>query len=84
MLAYIFYTKDAPHQTTAERLAADLDRHKVESKLIEADSREGIDLAELYGVMSRPSVVLVTQDGGVVSSWSDLPTPSDVSYHAHA
>jgi hypothetical protein len=84
MIAYIFYTKDTPADRDIQHFTAELERLQVQTKMIEADSREGIELGELYDVMQRPSVVLVRDDGSTVERWQgDLPLVSEVSSLAH-
>lgn len=85
MICYLFYTKDSPEQRLVEDLAADLTKRQVETKLIEADSAQGISLCELYDLTARPAVVLVRQDGTAMERWQDghLPLPTDISYLAH-
>jgi hypothetical protein len=84
MIAYIFYTKDTPADRDIQRFTEELERLQVQTKMIEADSREGIELGELYDVMQRPSVVLVRDDGSTVERWQgDLPPVSEVSSLAH-
>ena len=52
-------------------------------ELVDADSREGIALCELYDIVRRPSVMVTDSDGRVVQSWhGQLPTYEDVSFWA--
>jgi hypothetical protein len=68
-----------------EYLARRLGILRIETKLVEADSREGIVLTENYDLTGRPAVVLLTLDGVMIERWQgELPQAEDVSYMAHA
>lgn len=86
MRAYLFYSNNLPgskHQTTA--LAEELDKFQVEALNLDADSADGAQAAELYDVTTRPSVVVVRDDGSEVQRWlGKLPQASDISYYVHA
>lgn len=83
MLAIIFYTKNSSHENEAQHFAVELGRRKIETKLLEADSQEGIRLGELYDITARPAVALTRVDGTLVERWHQLPPAGDVSYLAH-
>lgn len=84
MLAYVLFTKNSAHSGAAEYFAEDLQRRRVETKLIEADSVEGSRLTKLYDLVSRPAVALVRQDGTLIEVWQhELPPTSEVSYYAN-
>lgn len=84
MVAMIFYIKDSPGERLSTDLAQQLERAKVDVKLLEADGVEGASMAELYDVTSRPAVVLTRNDGSAVAQWqSEWPLASDISYLAH-
>ncbi|MFI5240498.1 MAG: hypothetical protein ACHQUB_02220 [Candidatus Saccharimonadia bacterium] len=84
MKAYVLYTQDSPIHREVARFCEKLIRLGVEAEEIYADSPEGSRIAEIYDLMSRPSVLLVRGDGSVVERWEhDLPQPEDVSYLAH-
>ena len=84
MTAFLFYTKDSPGERQMAALATELGHLKVESETIEADSRRGASLAELYDITNRPAIVLTAGDGTPIERWQQqLPTPTDISYLAH-
>ena len=84
MLTYIFYTKGSPHEREAEHFKTELERHKVEVKLVEADSPEGMRLTELYEILGRPAVAVIGPQGQLMGSWQQTwPLVSEVSYTAH-
>jgi hypothetical protein len=58
-----------------------LSTHKIEPELIDVDTAEGAVEQELYGVMSYPTVVVTTDDGGEVASWhGKVPPAEDIRY----
>lgn len=84
MIAKILYNKNSESQSPAENFAKSLDDLKVNNELVDADSRDGAALAELYDLLSRPAVILLRDDGSVVERWQhSLPLATDVSYLAH-
>lgn len=43
------------------------------------DDRRGGEIAEVYGVMDFPSVIVLSEDGSVLGSWQgELPTENDL------
>lgn len=84
MIALLFYLKDSPAERQMQELARRLDGLQVTARLVDADSVEGIQLAELHDVTARPAVVLARDDGQAVERWqNDLPPAEDISYLAH-
>ncbi|HVE81021.1 MAG TPA: hypothetical protein VNA68_02695 [Candidatus Dormibacteraeota bacterium] len=84
MVAKILFTKGAPAYSDIERFQEKLGKFQVETELIEADSKDGIRLTELYDAMDRPAVLLIREGGGLVQKWQGtLPTVEEVSYLAH-
>ncbi|HSX41231.1 MAG TPA: hypothetical protein VLF21_01140 [Candidatus Saccharimonadales bacterium] len=84
MTAYVFYTAGGPEERDIARFKSELEKAKVDVKLLDADSNEGIRLAELYDVLARPAVVLARQDGQVAAKWDQLPLVADISYLANS
>lgn len=61
-----------------------LESLQVQSKLVEADSVEGISFTENYDLLARPSLVLATDNGVLIERWQgELPLVENVSYLAH-
>lgn len=84
MIAYLFYTKASSSQSQAETYAAELEKNQVETKLIDADSVDGVRFAELYDLTARPALALARSDGSLADRWQgELPLVSEVSYMAH-
>lgn len=84
MIAYLLYTKDSPMERESKQFSERLATFQVDSKLVEADSPEGISLTENYDLTSRPALALVSSDGSLIDRWQgQLPLAEDVSYLAH-
>jgi hypothetical protein len=85
MIAYLLYQPNTEMERPCRDLAKELERNKVDIRLIDADSIEGSHLCELYDLMSRPALVLTRLDGTVVERWQhQLPLVTDVTYLAHS
>lgn len=79
MKLYIFFTKNTPADRDIDYLNRRLGESRVPSIMMDADSRDGADLAQLYDVMQRPAVVLAADDGHLVQKWEgNLPPAQDV------
>lgn len=50
--------------------------------VLSVDTKEGADLAQLYDVVSYPSMLALREDRELVKSWEGLPLPlmNDVAY----
>ena len=84
MLTYVFYKKGSQHEQKAADFAKELGRNRLEVRLIEADSRDGIRLCELYDIMGRPGIVVAGPNSEPLASWQhEFPLVSEVSYVAH-
>jgi hypothetical protein len=85
MVIYALYNKG----TSGERLVslfADLLKHEqIEVELLDADSAQGVGLAETYDILGRPAVLLIKDDGAPVKTWQGedaMPTPGEVAFLA--
>lgn len=87
MLTYLLYNRQTPGEAQMQNLARRLEPLQVTLELVDADSPRGTQLTEHYDIMGRPAVVIVRDDGSPVQIWQDatqLPSPEDISYLAHA
>ena len=85
MRAYIFYTTGDDTEEKAQYLADELTLRKVEVHNLDADSREGAPIADLYDITRRPSAVVTRDDGGMVHRWLGmLPAAGDISYYVNS
>lgn len=76
----LFYTRNTPSSHTIDYLRRRLAELDIRFELIDADSRNGIELCELYDLMQRPALLLTGGDGQVIHQWQGtLPPATDVS-----
>jgi hypothetical protein len=82
MKVQLLYTPGTPADREVEYLQRKLAERHIELDLLDADSREGAVLAELYDVAARPAVVLTANDGRLVQQWqAGLPAADEISYY---
>lgn len=85
MRAYLFYTKGDAGEDQSHALAEALTTMQVDTLDLDADSIMGAQEAELYDITTRPSAVVVRDDGAEVQRWvGKLPEASEVSHYVHA
>jgi hypothetical protein len=86
MVAYLLYNRQTPGEGQMAELGRQLATAQVDCKILDADSPEGIGIAEHYDILGRPAAILVRDDGSPVQSWQgddQLPNASEISYLAH-
>lgn len=68
----------------AEAFVERLGQLQVAAVIIDADSREGTSMRELYDLMSVPALALIQDSGALVEKWEhDYPLPEEISYLYH-
>lgn len=81
MKAMIFARKDTrldPLRMRSLLRSARLNGIKIEN--YNPDDRRGAEVAEVYGVMDFPSVIIISSDGVVRGTWQgELPSESDLA-----
>ena len=81
MVTYILFNRNTEGERQSQQLGKELDLRKVEYELIDADSAQGISIAEMYDVLARPAVVLAGPNGAEIQKWDHYwPTASDIAY----
>lgn len=77
----VLYTRKTPADRHIEYLQRKLqEEERIEAKLLDADSREGIALAELYGIMQRPALLVTDGEGKLAAKWEgELPIAQRVA-----
>lgn len=53
-------------------------------ELVDAETKEGIDLAQIYDILQFPAILAREYTGEFVQSWSEIdkwPTISELSYY---
>lgn len=55
-----------------------------ELETVDPESREGADFCRVYDIVEYPTIVALSDDGRLLSSWRGrpLPTISEVSFYA--
>ena len=80
MKVTLLYTQNTPADRDIDWLVEKLDLAKVPVTKMDADSRDGQALTELYDVVSRPAVIVTDMDGRLVQRWmGQLPTVPEVA-----
>lgn len=75
MKVVVLYRPNSEYGTTVEQYARDFLRRTSRAiELLDVDSIEGTRLAELYDVVSYPTVIDIDNDGQLVSSWAATET----------
>lgn len=84
MKVYLFYRPDSEHEQLVNVFAHDFARETGKSlDLINVDTIEGSEKAQLYDVMSFPAIVAASDEGIMQQIWQGemLPTINEVSYY---
>ena len=81
MKALIFSSKDSLTQNQEiTRLLGNLRVNRISVESIDKDSSQGAEMAEAYGVMDYPAVVINSEDGLVRGFWhGKLPSSDEIS-----
>ena len=60
-------------------------RRNIEIEMIDIDGRDGSSLAQLYGVMAYPAILVTKEGGELVASWqgTDLPLMDELAAYAN-
>ena len=88
MKVLVLYRPNSEHARTVEIFLHDLQKqHDVDQsslQILDVDSREGIELARIYDIMSTPAIVVTDNSGGYVHSWvgEELPLMRDVAAYS--
>ncbi len=86
MNVYLLYNRQTPGERQMMDYAKRLDAAQTPYEMTDADTPQGISLAEAFDVMGRPAIVVARDDGSTVQVWQDaesFPPPSEISYLAH-
>jgi len=86
MKVVILYQPESEHDTRVQEYVEDFRRVTGrELTLLDAYSKEGVELAKTHDILQFPAIVVVENDGGFVESYTELdkwPTASELSYYA--
>lgn len=86
MKVTILVTPNTPADRDIEYLQRRLQESLMSVEIMDADSRTGIALCQLYDLMDRPAVVVTDDDGTFIQSWQgQLPSAEEVgAYYGSA
>jgi len=88
MKVIMLYRPNSEHARAVESFLRDLLRqHDVSERYlrqVNVDTREGISLCSIYDIMTYPSVVVTTDEGGFIKSWEGtLPLMDELMSYAY-
>lgn len=83
MKVNVLYRPDSEHRSMVEEFARNFQSRTggiYPIELLNADSREGSDLAKLYDVMQYPAILVIDQGGALQQLWEgdSLPLINEV------
>lgn len=86
MKAVILYRPGSEFETSVNEYVREFGRETGKAiALVDQDSSQGIEIANLYEVMQFPAIVAFRDDGSFAESWIERdkwPTISELSYFA--
>lgn len=85
----ILYRPNSEHETEVEAYVRDFQRRYEVGKKIEMvsmNTRDGAATASLYDVVAYPAILVLGDDGSMVSFWQGMPLPlmDEVAGFAHS
>ncbi len=85
MKVIMLYRPNSEHARSAEAFVRDF-QHQTDKRieLVNIDSREGVQMADLYGIVQHPAIIAVDNDGHMQQMWQGavLPLMNEVAYYA--
>jgi len=73
---YVLYRPKSDHARRTEEFVRDFKgQHSVNVEVIDVDSRDGVATASLYDVLTYPTVLVMTEDGQLLKTWSGEEVP---------
>lgn len=85
----ILYRPNSEHETEVESYVRDFQRrYEIGRKfeMVSMNTRDGAATASLYDVMAYPAILVLGDDGSLVSFWQGTPLPlmDEVAGYAHS
>ena len=84
MKAVVIYKERSDHARTVEDYLRDFsNRTGKELETLNPDTPDGASLCRVYDIVEYPTIIALTDDGLLQSSWRGLPLPtiSELSYY---
>jgi hypothetical protein len=76
MKVVILYRPASEYSRSVEEYTTDFERARAKKiELISLDTREGADMAELYGITTYPAMLAIREDGQLMKDWQGPQMP---------
>ena len=87
MKVLVLYQPRSEHRIVVEDLIREYKRQYPGStiEVLDVDQPDGIAMAQLYGVMRYPSLLVLREDGTLIQNWEGddaLPRLEEINYYA--
>ena len=86
MKVLIFYRPNSEHSRVVEEYVVEFSKQYPDQPLtlLDVDSKEGSRQAEVYDVVSYPTVLALSDDGSTLQRWDNgqMPLKGEVAYYA--
>lgn len=85
MRVVVLYRSKSEHGRTVETMLRDYNmRNARDIEAIDIDSRDGTEMAKLYGVTQYPAIIAMASDGQMQKMWQGLPLPliNEIDFYA--
>lgn len=82
----ILYHPVSEHATKVEGFARDFERTQhTQPELVSLETKEGAQLAQVYGIVQYPAIIVTQDDGTHMKQWEgdEFPLMSEVAAHLH-
>lgn len=85
MKTVVIYRPNSENARAVESFVHDIDRQEnIHIEQVDVDSREGMDMLQLYGIETHPAIVVLRDDGQLIQHWAGerLPLIQEVAAFA--
>ena len=86
MKIIILYRPASDHGQSVDEFVKEFSYRKPDLSLdvLSVETREGAEMANLYGIMVYPAMMVIGEDGQIAKDWQGLPLPlmDEVAYYA--
>lgn len=87
MKAVLLYRQHSESERLGRNFAGDFERKTGKPlEVIEADSREGMEVARLYDIVAYPAIIAMANDGKMLQLWQgeNLPLMDELSFYVNS
>jgi len=85
MKVYIIYQSDSEHARRVEEYVHDFRKEQTTRRvqLLDVNTKEGAQTAELYDIVQYPAVLALSNDGQILKDWQgEFPLMNELAYYA--